>query len=581
MGIQAAAEQPSGAREDGPTQGRIPFLLRIGVTGHRKIPEGKELLKAVHDAIDLAISRSGYPGADRHTPLKLTVVSALAEGADRLVALEVLNRNGSLVCVLPVVEKDLDLYRADFESEKSRQEFDDLCSRARQQIEPPERLPPEQRDAGYLWAGQEVARNSDVIIAIWDGQASRGVGGTADLIRRLRHRDQERRPERAPEEPVLAESGPLRIIVDISAGHAPYVFVDEEPPYDVAAAAAQDRLRSDWAGLHTFNHRSFKPADWQRWTEQMMEGLAPARYRQWPRLNYLLTQITPPLTRADQEAIAAQRAFRWSSYALFGSTALATILAALQAIIFTGTWELAVGELVLIIATVIIVTAERGWKNNNKHWFVYRFLAERLRTTFYLLAVGCVPDTDFDVGGTTEEPTQNDWVRRAFTEILADSDPEKDTLENFETMSSLIRAHWMAGQLRYFERTSKKMMRRHRTVRGLLYGVLGATIVAALLHSLRIWPFHSGATEALIMCAIGLPAVAAALSNVRSLREFSRHAFRYTRMAAVIRSYLDEFGEEPSADDIAVVAKKVGNLLTAETRGWLVEVSAHGIELDG
>jgi hypothetical protein len=122
------------------------------------------------------------------------------------------------------------------------------------------------------------------------------------------------------------------------------------------------------------------------------------------------------------------------------------------------------------------------------------------------------------------------------------------------------------------------MMRRHHTVRGFLWGVLGATIVLALLHSLRIWPFHSGATEALIMCAIGLPAVAGALSNIRSLREFSRHAFRYTRMAAVIRSYLYEFGEESSIDDIGLVAEKVGSLLTDETRNWLVEISTHGIE---
>lgn len=582
MGVQARAAERPGGGGDGGAQGRIPFLLRIGVTGHRKLAGGDDLVKAVNHAIDLAISRSGYPGADRHTPLKLTVVSALAEGADRLLAREVLSRNGSLVCVLPVAEQDLALYRADFESEESRQDFDDLRGRAWQQIEPPERIPPEQREAGYLWAGEAVARNSDVIIAIWDGQAPRGAGGTADLIRRLRDRDREKRPERSPDDPVLEKPGPLRIIVHTSADRAPYACVDEGPPYDVAAAAAQDRLGRDRAGLEVFNRRTLKAGDWQRWAERTADELAPAEYRQWPRLNDLVKQIAPHLTRADQEAIAAQQAFRWSSYALFGFTALATILAALQAIVLTGTWAITLGELVLIVASVIIVTAERGWKNNNKHWFVYRFLAERLRTAFYLLAAGRVPEMDFDVGGTTEEPTHNDWVRRAFTAILAEGGPRKEDIpEDPETLSSLIRAHWMTGQLRYFERTSKKMMRRHRTVRGLLYGVLGATIVAALLHSLRIWPFRSGATEALVMCAIGLPAVAGALSNIRSIREFSRHAFRYTRMAAVVRWYLEKFGEQSSVDDLGLLAEKVGNLLTAETRGWLVEVSGHGLEIHG
>jgi hypothetical protein len=577
MGVRAGAAEPRGAgdaEEDGAAQGRIPFQLRIGVTGHRKLPEGKDLIKAVNDAIDLAISRSGYSAADRHTPLKLTVVSALAEGADRIVAREVLDRNGSLVCVLPVAKTDLELYRADFESEESKQEFDDLHGRAQQVIAPREHISPEQRDAGYLWAGQEVARRSDVIIAIWDGQAPRGVGGTADLILWLRNRDNKMRPRR-----VLQESGPLRIIVHTSAGRPPYASVDEAPPYDVAANAAQSRLKRDWDGLEAFNRKHFDPADWQRWTKEMTEQLAPDEYRQWPRLNGLLTLIAPPLIRADQEAMAAQWWFRWSSYALFGFTALATILAALQAIVFTGTWALTVGELALIVASVMIVFLERGWKNNNKHWFVYRFLAERLRTAFYLLVAGRAPEVDFDVGGTMEQPAQNDWVQRAFTAILAGGDPGKGHItEDPETLSSLIRAHWMTGQLRYFERTSKKMMRRHHTVVGLLYGVLGVTIVAALLHSLRMWSLHSGATEALIMCAIGLPAVAGALSNVRSLREFSRHAFRYTRMADVIYTYLDEFGEEPTLHEIGLAAEKVGSLLTAETRDWLVEVSSHGIE---
>jgi hypothetical protein len=594
--IEARALERVGGAGDDDSQGRIPFLLRIGVTGHRKIAESEELVEAVNDAIDLAISCSRYGPAGRRKRLKLAalqwrqrkpaepklaVVSALAEGADRLVAREVLNRGGNLVCVLPVAEGDVGLYRQDFESAESRQEFDELRERARQEIAPTERILPDQREDGYLWAGKAVVANSDVIIAIWDGQAPRGVGGTADLIHWLRDRDRDRRPDQSPEDLALGDPAPLRIIVHTSGPKAPYAEADKDPPYDVAAKTALERLKCDWDGLEAFNRMSFKPRDWQQWAGQTMDDLAPAEYRQWPRLNRLLEQIAPHLTRADQEAMAAQKAFRWSSYAFFGLTALATILAALQATVLTGVWELALGELVLIFASVIIVMAERAWRNNNKHWFVYRFLAERLRTTFYLLAVRSVPEARFDVGGTADRPMQNGWVQRAFTSILAEIGPdrERDIAEDPETLSSLIRAHWMTGQLNYFERTSKKMMRRHNTVRGLLYAVLSATIVAALLHSLRIWPFHSGPTETLIMCAIGLPAVAAALSNIRSIREFKYHAFRYKRMAAVVRWYLDNFPEEPDEKDLAHLAERVGSLLTAETRGWLVEVSGHNLEM--
>jgi len=128
------------------------------------------------------------------------VVSALAEGADRLVVNEVLKWPGSkLLCVLPVAEDDLDVYLADFESEHSRAEFRRLYQRAWRHICPrpglvlglvPRDATRAQREDGYLWAGRAVIRNSDILVAIWDGEHSRGVGGTADMIRRMRERDE-------------------------------------------------------------------------------------------------------------------------------------------------------------------------------------------------------------------------------------------------------------------------------------------------------------------------------------------------------------------------------------------------------
>jgi hypothetical protein len=589
MSRRGGAVQPRPQENDGTAgQGRIPFLLKIGVTGHRKLSEDDALRKAVHLAVEYAISWSGYreSGLPDKQP-RLTVVSPLAEGADRLVAGEVLdNWAGSLVCVLPVNEQNLGLYRADFDSDESRRDFDELRGRAWRQIEPTPGLVPadatqEQRDAGYLWAGRQVALNSDVIIAIWDGQPGHGVGGTADLIRWLRLRDTGP-AGLPPEDPVLGQAGPLRIIVRVDAGQEPHVTIDDAAPYDVAAATVKERLKGDMAGLKAFNKKTFDPADWRRWMEEVAGQLAPEKYRQSPRLRRILEQIAPPFIRADQAAISAQQWFNISSYALFGFTALATILAALQAIVLTDVWGLTFTELALIVASILIVAWERVWKNNNKHWFVDRFFAERLRTAFYLLAVGHLPETNFDVGGTTEKPTQNDWVRRAFTGVLAEGDAATTKpAEDPRTLSSLIREHWMRGQLRYFERRSTKMMRQHLTIVSLLYAVLGATIIAVLLHSLQIWPFDSGQTQALIMCAIGLPAVAAALSNIRSLREFSRHAFRYQRTAAVVSWYLSESVKEPSIEDLGVLAERVASLFTVETRGWLLEVSEHHLEMAG
>ena len=619
MGVEAEPEALAGpgkteTGKNSQDQGRVAFQLRIGVTGDQDLSlDDARLREAVKDAIRLAIRTSGYPErGPRRTPLRLTVVSALAEGADHIAADTVLNyterpvEGTNLVCVLPVRKEQLGLYRGDFTLEKSRQEFDRLLGRAWQLIEAPANLVPanatqEQRNDGYRWAAQEVVRGCDVLIAIWDGKSVHGKGDTAGLMNWARQRDLDRsRPEPSlemsegpalralasalldsplPEETVFDVPWPLRIIVDTSADLVP--VIDDGPPWDIAAAAVKRRLKADLAGLDEFNHRNFK-GRWRPSVEKAKDDLVPVRYRQSSRLKAIVEQIGPHLNRADQAAISAQRNFVRFSYALFGFTALATIIAAAQAVVFPGAWWLAYVELALIIGSAAIVYLENLWRNNNKHWFVYRFYAERLRTASYLLAVGSIPEIEFDVGGTAEDPAGNDWVRRAFAAALAECDlRHQQVSEDPETLSSLIRVHWMGGQLKYFERTSKKMIRKHRMVRRSLNGVLIATIIAALLHGLRIWPLHSSDTQALVMCAIGLPAVAGVLTNVRSIREFSRHSFRYARMAAILRRYMERFNNETDIDELRELAEKVGEVLTAETKGWLVEVSGRGLEIHG
>lgn len=107
--------------------------------------------------------------------------SALAEGADRIVAHHVLGRLGSrLVVPLPLTESE---YVKDFPSEASRAEFSSLLNRADEiEVMPPAAT----REQAYEAAGEFVLRNSDVLIAVWDGQLAQGTGGTGDIVSRAR-----------------------------------------------------------------------------------------------------------------------------------------------------------------------------------------------------------------------------------------------------------------------------------------------------------------------------------------------------------------------------------------------------------
>jgi hypothetical protein len=107
----------------------------------------------------------------------LVVVSALAEGADRLVAQECLCRDGAtLAAVLPL---PVDEYSKDFITDASRREFADLLAAATS-VQFAEAMPT--RDQAYERAGQMMVEQSDVVIALWDGLAGAGRGGTADTV---------------------------------------------------------------------------------------------------------------------------------------------------------------------------------------------------------------------------------------------------------------------------------------------------------------------------------------------------------------------------------------------------------------
>jgi hypothetical protein len=150
-------------------------VVRIGVTGHRILADVDRVEAGIEEALRRVEQR--WPGRP------LTVVSALAEGADRLVVREVLARpGGRLVAVLPLPPDD---YLTDFADESSKSEFTALLDQAEETIELP--LAPT-RDAAYESGGEYVLEHCDVLLTVWDGQGAQGQGGTGGTVARARER---------------------------------------------------------------------------------------------------------------------------------------------------------------------------------------------------------------------------------------------------------------------------------------------------------------------------------------------------------------------------------------------------------
>jgi hypothetical protein len=145
-------------------------MTAVGVTGHRTLADPARWAW-VHDEIERALIDAGPP---------LDGVSSLAEGADQCFAEVVLAQGGRLHAVIA-----FDGFAATIDAPSARACFDSMLAQA----DTVEVVPPTaSREEGYLAAGLRVVELSDVIIAVWDGLAARGVGGTAQIVEYARNK---------------------------------------------------------------------------------------------------------------------------------------------------------------------------------------------------------------------------------------------------------------------------------------------------------------------------------------------------------------------------------------------------------
>jgi hypothetical protein len=137
-------------------------MTRVGITGHRDLRDLTHRLVTTAVAVELAAYRP------------LHGISALAEGADQIFAEQVLQARGALTAVIPAAD-----YAAAFGTDAGEAAYRRLRALASEVIELP--FPSASEDA-YWAAGQQVVRLSDVVLAVWDGGPSGGIGGTADVV---------------------------------------------------------------------------------------------------------------------------------------------------------------------------------------------------------------------------------------------------------------------------------------------------------------------------------------------------------------------------------------------------------------
>jgi nucleoside phosphorylase len=145
-----------------PMSARVTRVIRIGITGHRELPE--TVLPTVRAGIREALRGSTPAGA----------LSTPAPGAAHLFTTIVLEYGVPLTSVIPGMD-----YERHLGDDAARASYRQLLRFCTERVELP--YEPTHEEA-YFAAGRYIVDHSDLLIAVWDGRPADGMDRTADVV---------------------------------------------------------------------------------------------------------------------------------------------------------------------------------------------------------------------------------------------------------------------------------------------------------------------------------------------------------------------------------------------------------------
>ena len=149
----------------------LPPVWIVGFTGHRRLNQPEKVG---------ALLRELLHSLGSEIPGQLVGHSSIAIGGDTLFAEACLASSIPWIALLPFAE-------GDFKSDFSAADWD----KARQLLQRAARVDSlvgaKDRNVAYLECGLATVEEADLMIAIWDGEASRGTGGTAEVVAHARN----------------------------------------------------------------------------------------------------------------------------------------------------------------------------------------------------------------------------------------------------------------------------------------------------------------------------------------------------------------------------------------------------------
>ena len=545
-------------------RGDIAYRIRVGVTGHRTLVDEARLAEKVGEVIDKLIPEWFSEKASKligpppkMMPLRFTVVSPLAEGADRLVAREVLARpDARIELVLPFEEEE---YLRGFRSQESCDEYRSIAQQARRSITLTTQplataFPGIDTEEASAWAyegvGRHVVDHCDVLIALWDGEPARGRGGTAEIVDYARKRNR-----------------PL-VVISTATGE---ITVESREYFNDAAVF----------GVNDFNSFPFEMQSEQAYVSNIERDLfetPEGKGISAERRSIIRKDLLPSYVRASNLAKHHQRRYLRAGFRVYTLSALAIASVALGVLLPAGAlyaFGLEVIFLTIVLFTVVFTHRTRA----RKRWIESRFLTERLRSGIFLVAAGldATPIVVPSYMGLAHK--SDDWMVRVFDEIwgrlpLVDG----DSLHDWERTRDFVRVRWIQKQTEFHAHAKLKWKSRSEWLERCGQCMFGIAVVAGFVHWLFLvaerfhwWELSVPWFEvALVFVAIVAPAVGAAVGGIRTHREYSRLNKRSENMERLLEDLNDRFDRVWNRYDFERLLREVEILMLRETQDWLM-----------
>lgn len=579
----------------------VPFVLAVGVTGHRaevlpadSVPILRERIRDVLERI--AESGRALFAAERDcfaaTEPKLRFVSPIADGADQIAAEVALELGWELQAVLPFERAH---YRESLANHGSREAFDALIERAACVLELPGD-PGHTLDA-YVMTGRATVAHCDTLIAIWDGLPPRGRGGTGEVVQLALTRGT------AIIHVPLAPGGDTRILW--AAFDPTVVTVADDPgvarPLERADVDAllrgllmpppdeqeqrflhrflRERLRLfrarieyslllTAAGVRTFRPRELTTKhaeaqirdEWRRYRAGCVEA---------HKISAPMDLLEESYSWADRLATHFAQTYRSGHIFNFvlGGFAVCLGLSAFMAPRLK--FEEAAFELLITLAIILnaVIGSRQEW---HRRWLDYRQLAERLRPMRSLKLLGIAAP---DPPGTETNPVPKRWIDWYASGMWRAMGCPSGAIDRrcAAQLGKAIAIHEVEPQVGYHERNAKQIELLDRRLEQIGMVLFSATLLASVgtLIGLGIGgAFVNAYGNWFTLISAGFPALGTAVFGIRFQGDFGGDALRSMATANTLRQIETELRKDVSLSRAADLAEQGARIMLSDLDEW-------------